>query len=90
MSVLREYGVEKWERECPRVQLAALKLADGNLEALKKQISTAKRDFRDVLAPAEYPEYMRWGMFQVPKMPVREQQRIIDSDWKQYKEWLQK
>ena len=83
MSVLEEYGGEKWERECPRVQLAALKLADGKLEVLKKQISTAKRDFRDVLAPAEYPEYMRRGMFKVSKMPIHEQQLVIDSDLKQ-------
>jgi hypothetical protein len=67
-----------------------LKLAQGNLGALCRAINTAKQDYRDVLAPAEYPEFMRAGMFQVKSLPVREQRRIIASDWKQYTEWLNK
>jgi hypothetical protein len=90
MSVLREYGDEKWERERSRVQLAALKLAGGNLDELERQTCAAKRDYRDVLAAAEYPEYTRRGMFHVPRMSLREQQRIIDSDWQQYDVWLRR
>ena len=36
MALLGEYGVEKWEPEKARVQLATLKLANGDLKALKK------------------------------------------------------
>jgi hypothetical protein len=35
VAVLNEYGIEKWERSVPRVYLATLKLANGNLEKLK-------------------------------------------------------
>jgi len=90
MTIIGEYKQSKWAREYPRVQLAALKLAQGNVEALRRAIKTATQDYRDVLAPAEYPEFTRAGMFEVRRLPVREQQRIIASDWKQYTEWLTK
>jgi hypothetical protein len=76
-------------RERPRVQLAALKLAKGDLDALRKHIDTAMQDYRDVLAPAEYPEYSK-DAFRVRELPAREQQRIIDSDWKRYEDWLRR
>jgi hypothetical protein len=88
MAVLNEYGVEKWERGKPRVQLAVLKLANGDLEALKRHISQAKQDYRDVLAAAEYPEYSKKGMFHVRELPAIEQRQIIDSDWERYETWL--
>jgi hypothetical protein len=74
-----------------RVRLAALKLAEGNLEALKKQIAIANRDFRDVLVAAEYPE--RWKVtstfYDLPtKVSKKERQRIVDADWQQYQSWL--
>lgn len=90
MSVLSEYGAERWERGKARVQLAALKLANGDLEALKKHITLAKQDYRDMLAAAEYPEYSTNGMFRVRELPAKEQQRIVDSDRKQYETWLRK
>ena len=88
MAVLSEYGVEKWEREKARVQLAALKLANGDREAIKKHIAVAKQDYRHVLAAAEYPEYFRYGMFRVRELPAKVQQLIIDSDWNRYQTWL--
>ena len=30
MAVLKQYGVERWHRECAQVQLATLKLAKGD------------------------------------------------------------
>jgi hypothetical protein len=86
--LLEDYAHGKWSREYPRVQLAALKLAKGNLDALRTAISTAKQDYRDVLAPAEYPEYMKAGMFRVRDLPAQEQRRIVEGDWKQYQDWL--
>lgn len=88
MAILHEYGTEQ-QREAARVRLAALKLAKGNPEKLRANIQSAKRDYRDVLAYAEYPEYSKKG-FGVRQLPVEEQRRIIDSDWRQYEEWLTK
>ena len=88
MAILKQYGVEKWHRECPRVQLAALKLANGDLDKLQKIINVARTDYRDVTVPAEYPEYGKRG-FRIRELPIQDQERIIDSDWDQYERWLQ-
>ena len=42
-----------------RVQLAILKLSDGNEDKLREFVAVAKRDYRDVLFWAEYPEEAR-------------------------------
>jgi hypothetical protein len=87
IGVLGGYGAETWERESFRVQAAALKLANGNLDDLQRRIAAAKQDYRDVLVAAEYPEY--WRMTSSGrKMAGIERDRIIDSDWKQYEAWL--
>jgi hypothetical protein len=85
--MLDEYGVEDWQRERDRVQLAVLKLAAKSLEGLRRHIEAAKCDFRDVLGPAEYPGYEK-KMFRIDKLPEAERQRIIDADWKQYQDWF--
>jgi hypothetical protein len=84
MAMLNEYGAEDWQREADRVRLAVLKLAAGSLERLRYEIEGAKRDYRDVLAPAEYPGYCK----RVRRPPPEEEQRIIDADWRQYQDWL--
>ena len=87
LGILDEYGKEALDREAHRVRIAVLKLAAGNLKRLRCEIEDAKRDYRDVLAAAEYPGYFRRvpGPGQLP--PVQEQQ-IIDADWKQYQDWF--
>ena len=87
MAVLDEYGVEDWQRERDRVQLAVLKLANKSFDDLRRYTEWAKADYRDVLGPAEYPGYTK-KMFRIDKLPEQERQRIIDADWKQYQEWL--
>ena len=87
MTILAEYGAERWHRELHRVQLAVLKLAAGSLDALRPEIETAKRDYRDVLAYAEYPAYMKKS-FRISQLPAEEQRKIIDEDWRQYETWL--
>ena len=82
MALLNELGTA-------RVQLAALKLANGSVEKLRSNIESAKRDYRDVLAFAEYPEYHKNG-FRVSELPADERTRIIESDWQQYEGWLRK
>jgi hypothetical protein len=90
MGVLREYSQGRLPRECSRVHLAALKLAQGHLERLRLHIGRADQDYRDVLAAAEYPEYMRVPAFRVSQLSRKEQLRIVNSDWNQYAKWLQK
>ena len=59
IELLDTYGVESHERERERVQLAILKLGEGNEEKLREFVAVAKRDYRDVLFWAEYPEESR-------------------------------
>lgn len=86
IGILNLYGKETSEREWERVQIAILKLSDGNLEKLRKNVEIAKSDYRDVLAYAEYAEEMgkdTWRMSD--KEEVR---RIRERDRQQYLDWL--
>ena len=87
MAVLDEYGMENWQREAHRVKLAALKLAHGDLDELRRKIEVAKRDYRDVVAYAEYPEYMQ-SVSPSNSLSPKQVQAIIDRDWLQYNRWL--
>jgi hypothetical protein len=86
LAMLREYGDEGSQRGAARVQLAVLKLANKNLKQLRYWIEQAKLDYRDVLCPAEYPKYGRWGG--VDTASEEERRKVIDSDWAQYERWL--
>src|SRR5216684_769646 len=59
IELLDTYGVESYERERERVQLAMLKLSGGSEEKLREFLAVAKRDYRDVLFWAENPEEAR-------------------------------
>src|SRR5437016_7919414 len=59
LELLGGYGIESYERERERVQLAILKLSGGSEEKLREFLAVAKRDYRDVLFRAEYPEESR-------------------------------
>lgn len=87
LAMLSEYGTDSWHREIARVRLAALKLAGGDLSRLRSAIETAKRDYRDVLAGAEYPAYSRY-VGPLAALSADERRRMIDADWRQYSEWL--
>ena len=86
MTILSGYGMEDWHRERIRVQIAALKIADGSVDKLRSCIDCAKSDYRDALAAAEYPAYCKsaWDL------PFAERDRIIDADWRQYEDWLKR
>ena len=56
LELLDSYGVEPYERERERVQVAILKLSAGSEEKIREYVAVAKRDYRDVLFWAEYPE----------------------------------
>lgn len=76
-------------REPYRVRLAALKLACGNIDDLKRYVEWAKMDYRDVIAPAEYPlASKKWSAMK--NMADDEVEEIYARDWEQYQEWLKK
>lgn len=86
MAILALYGKESYERETQRVQVAVLKLSDGNLEKLRENIEAAKDDYRDILASAEYHEQMSRDTW---KMSDKEEvKRIQETDRLQYLNWL--
>src|SRR5438045_8494089 len=59
LELLDGYGVESYERERERVQLAILKLSNGSEEKLREFVAVAKRDYRDMLFWAENAEEAR-------------------------------
>jgi hypothetical protein len=94
LDILDEYGVENHERGRARVHLAILKLSEGNRDRLAELVRMAKRDYRDVLAYAEYPEEMkrglcpRLGFVGMKQLPAEEVKALRQRDRKQYLEWL--
>lgn len=71
----------------PRVALAVLKLSAGSVDAVRVHLEAARRDWRDVVAQAEYPTYMRT----VPgdgSLGSTRRDEIIQADWEQYNGWL--
>ncbi|MDQ3063971.1 MAG: hypothetical protein M3R14_14090 [Acidobacteriota bacterium] len=88
MAILVLYGKESYECETERVQIAVLKLSDGDLEKLRENVDAAKNDYRDILAFAEYPEQMSRDTW---KMSDKEEvKRIQERDRLQYLNWLNK
>ena len=59
LELLDSYGVEPYEQERERVQVAILKLSAGSEAKVREYVAVAKRDYRDVLFWAEYPEESR-------------------------------
>jgi hypothetical protein len=85
-TVLEQYGSDAFEREVDRLRLVCLKLASGDLEALRLEVSRAKLDYRDTLCAAEYPYHSR-------RMTWRnreDEEKAMQRDWKQYEDWLRR
>ena len=69
-------------REKPRVVLACLKIADGDLEKLQGNLANASGWYREILAEAEYPlATKRW--FRIDSLSEDEVRSIYDKDWRQ-------
>jgi hypothetical protein len=90
LGMLDSYGAEEWQRRSgtARVQLAILKLSGGDVNRLRELVKKACIDFRDVVAPAEYPGFWAIGLVAAAKMNCEEKTRLIEDDWRQYQEWL--
>ena len=87
INLLDKYKVESLDSQA-RIQLAILKLSDGNIEKLKKYIELALVDYRDVILPAECPEFCGFGFAGIGKVSDGEKEQIKKNDWEQYKKWL--
>ena len=83
---LNRYGLEEYERERPRVQLAILKVASTGIEKIKEWTDIAKRDYRDVLASAEYPNQLIAPTW---RLPSSERKVIEDKDEEQFRRWIE-
>jgi hypothetical protein len=68
------------------VRLAVVKLSGGKLAELRRQIEEAKTDWRDVLAYARSPEWVKRGLFAAEE--DAETREIEARDRQQYEEWL--
>jgi hypothetical protein len=88
LSILEEFGNQEWNRPSPRVRLAILKLANGDLDRLLDHTNTAITDYRDVLSAAEYPRYSREIGFDDVAQATK--QAVMADDWRQYREWLER
>ena len=86
MAILNGY-TSRWKGPTIRVQLSALKLANGDLDSLRRHIAAATQDYRDVLIAAEYPEYWK-ATCRSHKLEQQERRRLVEADWKQYESWL--
>lgn len=82
--------LSKYEhKEEYRVQVAALKNSNGDIEILKQQIDSANCDYRDLLSNAEYPAYSKqWSRME--SASDEERNKVIQADWEQYQTWLNK
>jgi hypothetical protein len=84
-AVLEKYGRQSWHREPERVRLAMLMQCDGELGRLRELAALADRDYRDVLAGAEYPEEFR--ALPTTTSP-QEMAAIRRRDRERYEKWL--
>jgi hypothetical protein len=73
--------------EPERVQLAILKLSEGDPDKLRQNVELAKIDYRDVLAGAEYPEQMESGATAY-NTETEDYEAILARDREQYESWL--
>ena len=85
-AVLERYGTEKYESETDRVRLAVLKLSGDrpDLKDLSRLVQSAKEDYRDIIAWAEYPRQIKHGSVK----DSEERRRLAEADRDEYQTWL--
>ncbi len=69
------------------MQLALLKLCGGSLDRLEQWVATAIKDYRDVLAPAEYRREFARTPAKLSQMSEEEVQALQDQDRQEYLAW---
>ena len=89
IALLDEYGTQQGDAEPHRVHVAVLKLSGGSIGKLREHVVLAKGDYRDVLAPAEYPKFWELGLVGVEDLTAKERRQLQEDDWRQYQAWLE-
>ena len=94
IKTLNRYKSES-EKDANRVHAAILKIADGSVEKVEKNVKVAIIDHRDVLSWAEYPNYFKFVREDISykqnfEIPFEKEKQRNDDDWQQYNEWLNK
>jgi hypothetical protein len=92
-EALATYGLETYEQERERVQIAILKISDGVVAKVISTLEVAKCDYRDVLMWAEYPREGRSTWRLRPNLTQEEKDRIKEirrTDRQEYEDWLKK
>jgi len=79
LALLNQYESESAAGRL-RVQLAVLKLSEGNLSQLRKYLEVARTDYRDVLFWAETPERAK----AVGERIVQSQRREAQDNFRRY------
>jgi hypothetical protein len=64
-----------------------MKNAGGDVEKVKGNLKEATGYYREFLAEAEYPYYLKKA-FRIDKLTEQEKADIIEKDKKQYLDWL--
>ena len=85
VDILGQYGSGDFHREADRVRMAILKVAGKSQEQIRYYTLQACRDYRDVLATAEYPKEMGYYPWR-DKDPERLEQ-LREEDREQYRNW---
>jgi hypothetical protein len=88
LRLLDDYDVAIDARGVARVHLAILKLSHGSIRGLREQIDVARSDPRDVISPAEYPEFDALGFVGISRLSPEEREALKLRDWQQYERWL--
>ncbi len=71
-----------------RVQLGVLRCAGGDLERVRQFVASARLDYRDVLAFAEYPRQMALSASEFAALPPRARRALLGADRDAYEAWL--
>ena len=74
-------------REKPRVVLACLKNAAGDITKLKYYLHEASGYYREHIGEAEYPNYMK-KIFRIDRLTEAEVSALYEKDKNQYLAWL--
>jgi hypothetical protein len=85
IDIMGQYGSADFQREGDRVRMAILKLAGRSPEQIRYYTLMACRDYRDVLAGAEYPNQM--GYYPWRENDPERLEQIKVKDMEQYQSW---
>lgn len=86
-AILKQY-VSGNQKGRNRVYASILKLSNGNIDDLAKNVEQANNDFRDIISRVEYPNYSKY-VFE-KNLTDEQEKQLIQKDWEQFKSWFDK